>query len=342
MMRFFKSRSERPTHQIIVVVAAVLIAGCSPRVFERETAGFRDAAIGVENIWVGLHDKLDSLKEAEREYERVRDDWEFSVSEHCANFASVLANPPRTALDDADIESRRELVESCMLFRRGTDQSVLVEPVDRRLLPFAEAISEYASALAMLTAAEDEAAFRMAAAEASASVDVLEQLSDIDIGISGAISTLASLYGEIRLAGIERRKYNTLREVVENTDNAIQNMTQELAKVEALQRELLLQAQYSVIQKAEEDLRSLTPCSPPAERRKRQQTVIDRLLDYRSYARTLVLGGVSYSAVGEAHARLLDAVQSPNDSQLAWLAVERLKSIGETAREAVAALGLKN
>ena len=336
---------------IITIVAAVLIAGCGPRVFEKETAGFRDAATGVEIAWIGLHDKVDALNQAERD--RIRDDWEFSVSERCAEFASILARPPNGDLEEAAgkaaLKTRRELIEDCTLFRRQANKpapEVFVVPVDRRLLPYAKAISDYAAALAALTAAEDEAAFRTAVAEAGASLgmagDALNQLGDTDIDITGPISALASVYAEIHLAGIERRKYNTLRDVVVRTDGAIQRMTEKLERVEVPLRRRLLQFQYHAIDKAERDLRELTPHSPRADRVKRQQAVIDRLLEYRAYAKTLVLGGVSYGAVGEAHTQLLKAVRSPDDFQLARLAVERLKRIGEAAKEAAAALGLKD
>ena len=335
----------------IAIVAAVLIAGCSPRVFEKETAGFRDAATGVETAWIGLHDRVDALRQAERD--RSRDDWEFSVSESCAKFASVLAHPPKGDLEEAarkaDLKTRRKLIEDCTLFRRQADKpapGVFVDPVDRRLLPYAKAISDYAAALAALAAAEDEAAFRTAVAEAGVSIgmagDALKQLGDTDIDITGPISALAAVYAEIHLAGIERRKYNTLRDVVERTDGAIQRMTEKLAAAEVLLRQRLLQAQYKAIDKAEQDLRALKPCSPRADRVKHQQAVIDRLLEYRAYARTLVLGGAGYGAVGEAHTQLLNAVRSPDDFQLARLAVERLKSIGEAAKEAAAALGLND
>ena len=57
---------------IVMVVVAVLIAGCSPRVFEKETAGFRDATMGVETTWIGLHEKVDALKQAGRDHDRIR------------------------------------------------------------------------------------------------------------------------------------------------------------------------------------------------------------------------------------------------------------------------------
>ena len=338
---------------ITVIVAAVLIAGCSTRVFEKETAGFRDAATGVETAWIGLHDKIDALRQAEHDRDRIREDWKFGVSEQCAKFASALAHPPKGDLEQAArkaaLKARRELIEECTLFGRQADKSapeIFVDPVDRRLLPYTKAISDYAAALAALTAAEDEAAFRTAAAEAGASLgmtgDTLKQLGDTDIDITGPISALASVYAEIHLAGIERRKYNTLRNVVVRTDDAIQRMTERLAKAEVPLRQRLLEAQYQAIDNAERDLRALTPRSPRADRVKRQQAVIDRLLEYRAYARTLVAGGASYGAVGEAHTQLLNAVRSPDDFQLALLAVERLKGIGEAAKEAVAALGLKD
>ena len=338
---------------IVTIMVAVLIAGCSPRVFEKETAGFRDAAKGVETTWIALHDKVDALKQADRDHERVRDEWGFSVSEQCAKFALDLAGPPKAgpgkAARKAALKTRRELIQNCTLFRRQADKpapGVFVDGQDRQLLPYAKAISDYAAALAALTAAEDEAAFRTAAAEAGASLgkvgDALKQLGDTDIDITGPISALAAVYAEIRLAGIERRKYNTLRDVVERTDDAIQRMTEKLARAEKPLRRRLLQAQYQAIDKAEQDLRTLKPSSPRPERVKRQQVVIDRLLEYRAYARTLVRGGLSYSAVGEAHTKLLDAVRSPDDFQLARLAVERLESIGEAAKETAAALGLKD
>ena len=338
---------------IIAIVAGALIAGCSPRVFEKEAAGFRDAATGVETAWIGLHDKVDALNQAERDRIRIRDDWNFSVSEQCAKFVSDLAHPPKGDLQEAArkaaLKTRRELVDDCTLFRRQADKpapEVFVDPVDRRLLPYAKAISGYAAALAALTAVQDEAAFRTAAAEAGASLgmagDALKQFGDTDIDITEPISALASVYAEIHLTGIERRKYNTLRDVVVRTDGAIQRMTEKLAKAEVPLRQRLLQTQYQAIDKAERNLRALTPCAPRADRVKRQQAVIDRLLEYRAYARTLVLGGASYGAVGEAHTQLLNAVRSPDDFQLAQLAVERLKSIGEAAKEAVAALGLKD
>ena len=122
-----------------------------------------------------MHDKVDALNQAERD--RIRDDWEFSVSERCAEFASVLARPPNGDLEEAAgkaaLKTRRELIEDCTLFRRQANKpapEVFVVPVDRRLLPYAKAISDYAAALAALTAAEDEAAFRTAAAEAGASL----------------------------------------------------------------------------------------------------------------------------------------------------------------------------
>ena len=123
---------------IIAIMVAILIAGCSPRVFVKETAGFRDAATGVETAWIGLHDKVDALRQAERD--RIRDDWEFSVSKQCAKFASDLARPPKADLDEAAskaaLNTRRKLIEDCTLFRRQADQpalGVFVDPVDRRL-----------------------------------------------------------------------------------------------------------------------------------------------------------------------------------------------------------------
>ena len=333
-----------PLRLITAIMAVVMIASCSPRVFEKETARFRDAAIGVELAWTGLHDRVDALNEAERERERIRDNWGFSISEQCASFASDLASPP-----EGGLEGRQELIMNCTLFQRQTDKpapGVFVDPVDRQLLPYAKAISDYAAALAALTAAEDETAFRTAAVEVGASLgtagDALKQLRDTDIDITKPISSLASVYAKIRLTGIERRKYNTLRDVVVRTDGAIQRMTERMAKVEVHLRQRLLLAQYRAIVSAERDLRALTPHSPRAERVKRQQAVINQLLEYRAYARTLLRGGVSYGDVGEVHAQLLSAVRSPDDFQLARLAVERLKSIGEAAEETATALGLKD
>ena len=340
--------------QILVIVVVVLIAGCSPRVFEKETAAFRDASIGVETAWIGLHDKVDSLKQVDRDHLRIREHWMFSVDESCAKFASVLAQPPREDLEEAArkaaLEGRRELIDNCTLFQRGTGKSapdIFVDPVDRQFLPYAKAISDYAAALAALTAAEDEAALRSAGAEVSASLssagDALKDLGNTDdIDINGPISALASVYVEIRLAGIERHKYNTLRDVVEGTDDAIQHMTEKLAGAEADLRKRLLNAQLNAIRKAEQDLRALTSCSPSAEWAQRQQAVIDRMLEYRAYAKTLVAGGVSYRDLGDAHTKLLNAVLSPDDFELAWLAVERLNSIGEAAKETATALGLKD
>ena len=382
-------------HLIVALVGAVLIAGCSSRVFEKETAGFRDAATGVETAWIGLYDKLDALEQAEQD--RIREDWKFfSRTKQCAKLVRVLAVPPKVDLDEAPrkaaLKSRRELVEDCTLFGRQTDKSkpkeVFVKPEDRQLLPYAKAISDYAAALAALAAAEDEAAFRTAAAESGASLgtasDALKEFGGSDFDLAGPISALASIHAEIRLAGIERRKYNTLRYVVEETDRAIQHMTKKLAEAEVPLRRKLLQAQYDAIRnaekdlsdslRAEEELRNLLRAAEDlrnsqgaeeklakaeallwrkllqaqydairnAERVKRQQAVIDRLLEYRAYARTLVPGGVSYAAVGEAHTQLLNAVRSPDDFHLARLAVERLTSIGEAAKEAAAALGLKD
>ena len=55
----------------------------------------------------------------------------------------------------------------------------------------------------------------MAAVEVGASLgtagDALKQLRDTDIDITKPISSLAAVYAKIRLTGIERRKYNTLR-----------------------------------------------------------------------------------------------------------------------------------
>ena len=118
---------------IVAIVAVVLIAGCSARVFKKETAGFRDAATGVETAWIGLHDKVDALNQAERD--RIRDDWEFSVSERCAEFASVLARPPQRDLEGAArkaaLKTRRGLIEDCTLFRRQASTpapEVFVDP----------------------------------------------------------------------------------------------------------------------------------------------------------------------------------------------------------------------
>ena len=361
---------------IVAIVGAVLIAGCSSRVFEKETAGFQDAAAGVETAWIGLYDKLDALKQAELDRDRIRENWKFSVSGQCAKFSRILADPPKADLGEAArkaaLKTRRELVEGCTLFRRQTDKSapdeVFVKPEDRSLLPYAKAISDYAAALAALAAAEDEAAFRTAATEAGASLgtasDALKEFGDADYDLAGPISALASIHAEIRLAGIERRRYNTLRDVVEQTDDAIQHMTEKLASVEVPLRRKLLDAQYDAIRKTEQDLRSSlraeekpTRAEAPlrrklldaqynairkAERVKRQQAVIERLLEYRAYARTLVSGGVSYAAVGEAHTQLLNAVRSPDDFHLARMAVERLTSIGEAAKETVSALGFKD
>lgn len=334
---------------IIAIIVVSLIAGCSLRVFEKETAGFKDAATGVEIAWIGLYEKVDALRQAERDHVRIHQNWKLMASKECARLYE-LAFPPKAGLDEAAhkkaLKNRHELIEVCTLDRHLADESehgVFVDPVDRGLLPYAKVISDYAAALAALTAAEDEAAFHVAVAEARASFgkvsDALNQLGNADTHISGPISALATVFAEIYLAGIERRKYNTLRDVVEGADGPIQLMTDRLAMAEVLLRKRLLQAQYDAINRAENELVS---CLSRAECAERQQMVIDRLLEYRAYARTLVPGGVSYHAVGEAHAQLLKAVRSPDDFQAAVLVAERLKSIGEAVKETVVALGLKD
>ncbi|MEM0988356.1 MAG: hypothetical protein AAGK00_05705 [Pseudomonadota bacterium] len=339
-----------PGRYALLVVAA-LLQGCSPAVFKKQTAEFAGAAGTVEQTWIALHDEYDALKQAERDRDRIRQEWVFDVSPACGQFAGMLAPALGADLSAEDrkaaIERREAVVKACALVRLQADQpapGVIVEPVDRRLLPYAKAITAYADGLALLTAAADEASFRGAAAELGASLgkagSSLAQLGDADIDVSGPISALASVYAEITLATFEHRKYTALRDVVRDSEGAIDRLTTRLAGLETRLRQRLLQAQFKALRAAAADLESLPNGAPRAERLKRQQAVMDRLAEYQAYAKTLTQGGASYRAVGAAHAALLEAVNNPDSFELAKAAAERIKAVGDAAKDAADALKL--
>lgn len=337
-----------------LICALMAISACGARVFQAETKSFADATAKVETVWTALYDKLDAAAQAERARLRVWENWAFRVTRACRNDLVDLAEPVAAGLSaedrTAEIARRKAVVASCYLTERrvGTDPSELrriaVAGQDRELLELAGFLTGYASGLADLTAAADEAALRTAASDMAASItkagEKVASRTSLDLEIAGPVSALANVYSELRLAGFERTKYNTLVKVVRRTDPAVQRLTARLAEIEPDLRADLLETQSDAVRLAVRDLRNLKASASRAERASYQQAAIDRMAEYKAYAGSLVSGGVSYAAVGAAHTALLQAIEEPDKFKLAKSAADRLKDLGEAVKDAAEAFGL--
>ena len=157
--------------------------------------------------------------------------------------------------------------------------------------------------------------------------------------VKGPVTALTAVAGELALAGLEAKKFRTLRRIVRATDGSIQDVATKFAALEPLFRQQLLFSQNTAVQKAVNELFAAKRSVSRAERAALQQAVIDRLAEYKAYAATLTSGGISYANVAAAHAALLEAVENPDRFDSAKLAFERLKELGEAAKDAKDALG---
>lgn len=338
---------------LALLCAALTLSACGARVFEAETKSFADATTGVEQVWSALYDKLDSAEQGARDRIRLREGWSFRATRSCRNDLTELAEPLDTGLSKdarkAEIARRNALVEACYLTERkvGAEPSELrritVARQNRKLLEIGAYLSAYGKGLAQLTASQDEGGLRTAATEMAASLNKastkLAARADVDIDVTGPVSALASVYAELRLASLERAKYRTLVNVVRKSDPAVQRLTASLTEVEPELRADLLDTQSDAVRLAIRDLRNLKASAPRAERARRQQAAIDRIAEYKAYARSLAAGGVSYASVGAAHAALLQAIENPDKFELAKSAADRLKDLGEAVKEAAEAFG---
>lgn len=341
--------------QAAVAATALLLSACSAQVFEKETEAFASAASGVEEVWTTVYDRIDAAEQEERDRIRVRENWAFEVSRGCRQLArdpDALADPIATELDadalKAEIARRNALIDACFLTERrpgvtpDTARTVVATQADRGALALGRVITEYAEALAELTTAQDPGELRSAAASMGATLGKASGKIGPDVGLevdlSGPLGLLASIYGELRLASIEQAKYRTLRRVVRQMDAPVQRITARLAEIEPVLRADLLDTQSDALRQAVRDLRGLKPSASRTERALRQQAAIDRLAEYKAYARTLARGGISYRSVGTAHAALADAIEDPDRFELAKKAVELIKDMGESLKDASEAL----
>lgn len=334
--------------QAIVLLALLALTACSTRAFEAETKAFQEGVSGTGEALIAIWDRTDALAQAERDRQRVRENWSFDLTD-CRSVFLTLATalPADESARKTAVKTRKDALAACELIqtrRDGKRVSVSADPVaNRKLMPAIEALNVYADGLAALTAAPDEAAFRASVSDmANALTKVGEKLKDArnsDFEVSGPVSALTSVLGEVALAGLEARKFRTMRRIVRDTDASVQNVTGKMAALEAQFRQQLLLAQNQAVQRAVDDLFTSRRSASRADRIALQQAAIDRLAEYKAFAASLTRGGVSYANVGAAHAALLDAVNNPDRVESAKLAFKRLKSLGDAAKDAKKALG---